>query len=453
VLSLFFGSLGLATLGAFLFLVALVVIAPALVRPIAKVFGGLLTLVFVREGHIAQGNLVRQPGRAATTASAMMIGLAVVLGMAGLVTSVTDGVYSYIDESLGADYLFMPQSVMHGVYSYIDESLGADYLFMPQSVMLGGGNVGAGPEFMADILNTPGVEAATSLRMSPGRIGESDLQVVGIDPETYDGVSGLVFSSGDASAAYAGIAAGRALIANDLFAAQNNVEIGQELTLLTPEGQQVYHVVGIGTDYINQKGSTVYISQANLERDFHETADLVIMVNQSGDADTTEVRSRLETLASDYPALTFFSSAEWLEDLKEESSAKLASLYVVLGMLAAPSLIALVNTLGINVLERTREIGMLRAVGATRRQVRRTILAESLLLAGAGTGFGILSGIWLGYILVEAMNVLGYVAPYFFPLAGILTTIAVGLLFGVFGALLPARQAARMDIVRALAYE
>jgi len=121
--------------------------------------------------------------------------------------------------------------------------------------------------------------------------------------------------------------------------------------------------------------------------------------------------------------------------------------------LAVPSLIALVNTLGINVLERTREIGVLRAVGATRRQVKRMILAESLLLAAAGTAFGLLAGVWLGYILVGAMQVGGFALPYFFPYAGVLLTVAVGLLMGAVGALIPARQAARLEIVTALRYE
>jgi putative ABC transport system permease protein len=92
-------------------------------------------------------------------------------------------------------------------------------------------------------------------------------------------------------------------------------------------------------------------------------------------------------------------------------------------------------------------------VGATRKQVRRLILAESLLLTATGMAFGLLAGLWLGYVLVGAINVGGFPVPYSFPLAGILVTLVVGLLFGVVGALIPARHAARLDIVAALAYE
>ncbi|HEY4720929.1 MAG TPA: FtsX-like permease family protein, partial [Anaerolineae bacterium] len=127
--------------------------------------------------------------------------------------------------------------------------------------------------------------------------------------------------------------------------------------------------------------------------------------------------------------------------------------YLLLAALTLPSLIALINTLAINVIERTREIGMIRAVGGTRRQVRRMILAESLLLATAGTGFGILAGIWLGYSIVSAMSIAGIVMPYSFPAVGILAAIAIGLIFGVLASTIPAQQAAKLDIIAALHYE
>lgn len=430
LLGLASGNLRLSSLGAVLFLVGLVVLGPVLVQPISKVFGGLLALVFAREGQIAQGNLARQPGRAAITASAMMIGLAILVALAGLTSTTTAGFFGYLDKSLGADYLLMPQSLV-----------------------LGGGNVGAGPQLVRALRDTSGITGVTTLRLSTTRADGVDLQVVGIDPATYPQLSGLEFSAGDPNTAYAELGTGRTMIANGIFAAQNGVRVGQKLTLQTPEGPRVYQVVGIGVDFLNAKLATGFISQANLQRDFHETNDLLIMANQAKDADPTRVRASLQALVQDYPALTLFSAEELRQNMKQQFDSAMGILYLLMIVLAVPSLIALTNTLGINVLERTREIGMLRAVGATRRQVRRMILAESLLLAAIGTAFGILSGVWLGYILVGAMTVSGFVMPYFFPYAGILLTIAVGLLFGVVGALIPARHAARMDIVTALHYE
>jgi putative ABC transport system permease protein len=121
-------------------------------------------------------------------------------------------------------------------------------------------------------------------------------------------------------------------------------------------------------------------------------------------------------------------------------------------VLALPSLLALMNTLAMSVLARTREIGMLRAVGSTRTQVKRMVLAESLLLSAIGTLFGVVAGVWLGYALVEATNSV-FPMPYTFPTGGVIAAVVVGITFAMLAAWLPARQAARLDVVAALHYE
>ncbi|MCZ7573734.1 MAG: FtsX-like permease family protein [Ardenticatenaceae bacterium] len=428
-LTLLSGNIGLASLGILLFMFGLALIGPVLIYPIARVFGSVLSLIFAREGRIAQGNLTRQPGRAAITASAITIGLALLVAVGGLIAS-----------------------LMGGLNGWIDKTLGSDYLLMPQSLVLGGGNIGAGPQLLEAVKATPGVAVATSLRHATAKIDGTDLQLVGIDPVTYPQIAGLIFSAGDEATVYDEMANGRTMIVNGIFAAQNRVKLGDTLTLQTPEGSQTYRVVGIGGDFLNYKLATGYSSQANLARDFNETADLLIMANQTGNADPVQVQTALKAIARDYPAFTFYSAAQWRDEIGKTLSA-FNGIYIVLVILAVPALLALINTLAINVLERTREIGTLRAVGATRRQVRRMITAESLLLAATGTVFGLLAGLWLGYILVGAMNLVGLTFPFSFSYAGLLLAIAVGLGFGIIGSLIPARQAARLDIVRALAYE
>lgn len=424
------GDLGMASLGAVLFLAGLVLVGPVLIKPISTLFGRLLAITFTREGQIAQGNLVRQPGRAAITASAMMIGLAIVIALAGMMTS-----------------------IQSGVMGYLNKSIRSDYLLMPQSMVLGGGNIGAGPQLVKELRDVPGVDSATALRLATTKANKIDLQLIGIDPVEYPELSGLVFTGGDPDSAYRALANGRAVIVNGIFAAQNGVKVGQTLTLQAPEGMIEYKVVGIGSDLLNAKLSTGYVSHKNLAQDFNETADLLIMANRSEDASATEVKDSIQRIVDDYPAFSFFSTEDFRENLLKTYEGMFAAFYLLMLVLAIPSLVALVNTLGINVLERTREIGMLRAVGATRNQVRRMIVAESLLLSMAGIAFGILSGLWMGYIIVAAVRVNGFVGPYFFPYAGILLTIAVGLLIGVVAALIPARHAARLNIVTALQYE
>ena len=126
---------------------------------------------------------------------------------------------------------------------------------------------------------------------------------------------------------------------------------------------------------------------------------------------------------------------------------------IVLTLLAAPSLLGLANALGINVIERTREIGMLRAIGARRRQVQRMIIAESLLLCLMGIALGIVSGILLSFVMTGVLEFAGMHIPYDFPAVGVLTAIAAGLICGILAALIPARRASDLQIISALAYE
>ncbi len=429
-LGLLTGNPALSGLGTVLFLAALVLIAPALIQPIARIFGRLLTLLFAREGQIAEGNLARQPGRAAVTASAMMIGLATVIALVGMISSVQAA--------------FM---------NYLELSLGADFLLMPPSFILGGGNVGASPVLATAIHAIPGIETVTTLRLGATTVNGAQLQIIGIDPATYPAIAGLEFSAGESEKAFAALGQERALIVNGIFSAQNKVKIGDVLTLQTPEGEQAYRVVGVGLDYLNAKLATAYISQANLEQDFHQTSDLLLMADMAEGADAASIRSTLEKMVIAYPAFTLVDWKSFRQSQEQTFTSAMSMLYVMMVMFALPALIAMVNTLAINVIERTREIGMLRAVGSTRRQIGRMIRAESLLLSAAGVAFGILGGLWLGYVLITAMNAGGFVMEYHFPYVGILLAIATGLLFGVLAAAVPARQAARMDIVTALRYE
>ena len=417
------GDLGLASLGAVLFLVGLGVIGPLLVRPISNTFGRLIAVAFARESWIAQGNLVRQPDRASITASAVMIALAIVVALSGMATSATSGLLSYLEASLRADYLLVPESLV-----------------------LGGGNVGAGPGLAASVRAVPGVAEVTTLRRTETRASHAGIQIIGIDPETYPRLSGLLFTAGDPDSAYTQLGEGRTIVVNGVFAASNGVEVDGEIILATAEGPRAYRVVGIGLDYMNAKAATGYISHANLERDFHETNDVLIMANLTPGADRAQVEAALLDSVRDYPAFGVISYERLRESQIASASAINYAMYFVISLLAIPSLLALANTLGINVLERTRELGVLRAVGATRRQVQRMILAESLILTAMGAALGILAGIWLGYVLVRAEAAIGLPVPYYFPYGGILTAIALVLLFGVLAAWLPARRATRLKV-------
>jgi putative ABC transport system permease protein len=212
-------------------------------------------------------------------------------------------------------------------------------------------------------------------------------------------------------------------------------------------------VAAIASDYINAKLMTAYTSHASLYRDFRKNEDVFIQVNLAKGANVERVEARMETLLEDYPQFQLVSGKGYIEENKELFDTIFTFYFVLLSVLALPSLIAMLNTLAIGVIERTREIGMLRAIGATRGQVRVTVITESLLLAAIGTALGLLAGLYLGYVLVLGLSTGGFPVEYEFPYSGLLAGAAIGLIFGVLASLFPARQAARMNIIRALRYE
>jgi putative ABC transport system permease protein len=443
VVGLFTRIFELVALGGLLVLVGLALVAPALVKPIARLFGVALALVFAREGtgELAQGNLTRQPSRAAITASATMIGLAIVVGAGGMIFSLT--------------------GTAMGMFN---RSLGSDYLLVPPSVAIWKGDVGASETLKAKLRAIPGVGAVNSLRYAQSSVqsvsmktgtGDTTISVLGIDPVEYAKLSGMDFVSGNAQDAFTALAANeRNIIVNGILATPLGLKVGDVIPLATPTGRQNYRIVAIGSDVLSLKINTAYISQTNMKLDFNKSEDILYQINLAPGADVATVEQWLNQIVADYPQFRLVSGHEYLAEFAQQYDAIIWGFYVLLAVLAFPSLIAILNTLAISVIERTREIGMLRAIGATRRQVWRTIVAEALLLAALGTAFGILAGLYLSYVFVEGLNAAGYMKmDYTFPFAGVLAAIAAGLIFGVLAALMPARQASSMQIIEALRYE
>jgi putative ABC transport system permease protein len=429
VVLLFLQNSSVMLLGSVLILTGLVMLSPLLLVPIARVLDPVIRWLFAREGLLAQGNLKRNPGRASVTVSALLIALAVAVALGSVFTSI------------GAAYEHRAR-----------QSLGADVLLLPANFGVWNGDVGVSEEFQQKFSQVDGIGDWAGLSYAPARVGTTAGQAIGLDPEAFPKVAGITFDHGDDSA-YAQLSDGRTAIVSGLFANSQGLKIGDSITVQTPTGEKDYRVVGVGSDYLGTKLNTLYISQQNMAQDFGTSDDVILMANLKPGADREAVKAGVENLLQSYPQLTL----HWGADVVAEQVRLQENLFILYyGLMAAvmiPSALGLINTLTINVLERTREIGVLRAIGATQGQVRRLVVAESLLLAMAGTALGILAGLGLGYALTPMVGDLAYRTDYFFPLAGILFGVAAALILALLASLLPARQAARVKIVQALQYE
>jgi putative ABC transport system permease protein len=347
----------------------------------------------------------------------------------------------------------MVSSIFTGFLDYLNKSMSSDYLVIPQSIVLSQGNVGAGPELAERLGNISGVDAVSSLRISQAQSAGLDVQVVGIDPEKYLQVASLEWNTGSSDQCIEQLRSGRWVIANGIYAASNALTPGQAIELDTPTGRHTYYLAGIGNDYLNAKLATLYTSQENLARDFGVTDDLLLMVNRTATADPTQVTAQVQRIVDDYPAFHLYEPEDWKAEQQGIFQVSQLFFNVIIAALALPSLLALINTLSISVLARTREIGMLRAVGSTRKQIRRMVTAESLLLSVMGTALGAIAGIFLGYALVQAMSAIGWECSYAFPTEGIAVSIVVGVVFGILASISPAKQASRLVVVDALHHE
>ena len=431
VAALLTGNAALLGLGGALFVLGLILTAPALVNPLANILGKLAAALFARGGtaQLAEGNLARQPARAAITASTTLIGMALLVMAGALIVSVTVGFGRVMRKSLGSDYVLVPPSVS-----------------------VWGTNVGADPSLAAGLRALDGVSVVSTLRFAPVRANDVPASLLALDPVAYPQVSGLNFSQGDASA-YGVLGQGRNIILNPVLAAATGAGQGDSVTLMTPNGAQAYQVVAVAGDFLNSKIATGYIAQNQLAADFNRTEDILLQLNLAPQADPTAVEAAMKPVLSAYPQFRLINGRDYIAENLKLFDAAFSGMLALVVFLAVPSLIAMINTLAIGVLERTREIGMLRAVGATRGQVRTIVVVEALILSSIGTVLGVLAGLYLGYMLVQTLAASGFPTEYAFPWAVVGLALGAGLVFGLLAAVIPARQASRLPIVQALRYE
>jgi putative ABC transport system permease protein len=424
------GIFPLMALGVMLFLLALGLLGPLLITPITSFFNRAFRLIFGQEGTLAAGNIARQPRRAAITATSLMITLAILIGLGGMLAS-TYG----------------------GALRFLDDSLKSDYIMVAGGLIVTNDTVGAKPELAENIRRIPGVKELTSIRQIDVLNQDgAGIRLIGIDPPGYARIAGLSFLEGDETA-YEGMQMGNSVIVNGRYASQFGAGVGDLITLDGDHGQVEVEVAAIGLDYLNIKLPTIYMDQVSLTREYGVRNDVFLLINSEPGIDVEKLEENLLAATRPYPGFGILSREQLRTSQEKLAQSGTIGMNILLGLIALPALLGLANTLSINIIERTREIGMLRAVGAKRRQVRRMIVAESLLLSLMGIAFGILSGLLLSLVMTGVLEFAGLHIPYSFPAVGVLTAIAVGLICGVLAALIPARRASDLEIVAALAYE
>jgi putative ABC transport system permease protein len=409
------GRLALLAPGALMLFVAVALVSPRLVPPLASVLGRPAARLAGSAGVMARRNAMRNPGRTAVTAAALMIGIALVAFSAVIGNGMRESTKGAISDGVKADYVLVGQDG----WSPID------------------------PEAARTAAEVPGVEVATGLVQDRGRALGEKIDVDGVDPAAIGDVLGE-----EAYTSLEGAGATGAVV-TDKFAEEHDLATGDSLAVTGPTGERLdLRVTGIShPDKFNPLG----MGEVTIARDAYEGAFAVererfAFVNAGGASGAALERS-LERFAD----VKVQSKSEFETDQSAWVDQILGIFYVLLGLAVIVSLFGIVNTLALSVLERTRELGMLRAIGMTRRQVRRMVRHESIVTALIGAALGIGVGLFLAALATTALSDEGL--RFAVPVGSLVAFTVVAALAGVLAAIGPARRASRLDPLAALQYE
>jgi putative ABC transport system permease protein len=398
--------------------------AAAAVGPLAAAVGAPGRRFGGEAGRLASENATRNPIRTARTAAALMVGLALVTVVATLGAGLRASDREALNSAVDSNYVVTSKNG-----------------FEPFPASAG-----------AALTGSPGVSLVSNVRSDQAKVFGSGTLVNGVPP-SFGRVFNLHWSEGS-DAVLGRLGQGGAVLEKS-YADDHNLRVGSTFSLRTASGQLVHlRVAGIQSPPSVQKidplVGKVLISQAAFDRSFPRPSNIYTFVNTQG-GETAANTAHLERTLRPFPDAVAYTKAGWVEKRSSGIDTLLNLLYVLLALSVIVSLFGMVNTLVLSVFERTREIGMLRAIGMTRRQVRRMVRQESVITALIGAGLGLPLGILLAAVFTQALSDQGI--GFSLPVGSLLTFTIVAILAGILAAVLPARRAARLDVLEALHYE
>jgi putative ABC transport system permease protein len=406
-------------LGAFGVFMAVGMLAKTLVPPLASVLGWPATRIGGAAGALARGNAMRNPARTASTASALMIGLALVTLVSVLAAGLKSTFGHNVDQLFKADY-----------------ALTATNNFSPVSI--------ASAEALRKV---SGVRVVSGVRAGTGRAFGKDVNITGISQDV-SGVISVKWQTGSPTVPAQLGQSGTAV--EKEYAKEHHLRIGSSVDVETPAGR-VMHLTVLGV-FAPPKGSSPYgdlaISTARFDAEYQNPQNVFTFVDVAGGV-TPANTAHLESALAGFPDAKIQTKTQFKENQEKGIDTLLNLLYVLLSLSIVVSLFGIVNTLVLTVFERTRELGMLRAVGMTRRQLRRMIRHESIVTALIGAALGIPVGVVLALMVGQAIE---YPA-FTIPIGTLVVFVIAAILAGILAAIFPARRAARLDVLKALQYE
>src|SRR4051794_36323258 len=404
-------------LGALLMFRAATALSPLLSQPIVGGLGRVLPRIWGTTGRLARENALRNPRRTAATASALMIGIALTTTMSVMAASITTSANAQIDKSVGADFIITAKN-----FSPVSDSVAKA------------------------VAAVPGASAVTSFRVGTMKVGTSEKQVQGATDDTVADTLRLTVTDGSAET----IPLGDVLVSEDT-AKDHDWHVGSTVPVtfalshkqrLTVSG--IYEKNPIAGPYI--------IGLKTYDANFRNRLDMVVAVKAAEGTNLGTLRQGLANALKATPNLELRDQTQFKQDQKRQINQVLIFVLALLVLSLVIAWLGIVNTLALSVFERTREIGLLRAVGMATRQVRRMIRLEAVVIAVFGALLGIVLGLGYGTALVRALASQG-IDTTSIPWGQVVGYLLIGVVAGITAAWWPARRASKLDVLQAISSE
>jgi putative ABC transport system permease protein len=403
-------------LGGLAVFLGIAVLGPLVARPAARVIGAPLRLRGTT-GSLARENAMRNPKRTAATASALMIGVGLVAFITIFAASTKQSISGSADRKLHADYV-----IDSGLY---DEG-------------------GLSPALTAALQAHPQFTAVTAVRNAPTLVDGRPSMLEAVDASAVGQIADLGTVTGDVTTLGAD---GIAVL--DTTAKSHSWKLGDTIPVtFAKTGTTPFTIRAIYTDSDEWVGKQFVSTQA-FDLNVSDQFDTRIFVKAAPGVSPSEARTIVDSESQGYALAKVQTFDEFKASLEQQIDQILTLVYALLGLAVIIALMGIANTLALSIFERTRELGLLRAVGMSRRQVRATIRSEAVIIAMLGTSLGLGIGMFFGWAMVHALASQG-ITTFVVPVSQLAVVVVIAALAGVTAAILPARRAAKLDVLAAI---
>src|SRR5205085_48455 len=376
------GALSLIGLGALAVFVGVAMLSPRLVPPLASLAGAPLVRLRGLTGQLARENAIRNPGRTAVTAAALMIGIALVTFVSVFAAGTRGSVNEAIDQTFHSNLVIRNTNNFGTLSGAVDQA----------------------------VSQVPGVRFATPVLYAPSKAtGGGKSNATGLDPRTGSQVFHVKWKRG--SPRTLATLGPHDAVAKKSWASKHHFHVGGTIRVLTPSSRHVtLRIRGLYTDRLSFGGDYI-VPAATVAADYGIKDEQYSLVRFQPGADAAGVKSAVDRLISvRFPEVEARTLKQFKHDQAKQINQLLGLIYVLLSLSVIVSLFGIVNTLALSIHERTRELGMLRAIGTSRRQVRSIVRYESVITALIGAALGMVLGVCLALIISRPLASLGFAA-------------------------------------------